>query len=202
MRGAICAPDSTASSALAPWKELDPRVELQHVETLDERHVPDADVLVATFWPTASVAQRLAGHRGQPCYLIQHYEEWAGTKDDVDASWRAPMPKIFVSKWLRDRALDIGLEDHGVHHAPNAIDHEVFRTTTPIEGRDKHVAMLYSQAEWKGAADGLAALESARRRVTPIYGRRCTAYGRLPKASRTGSTTYAVRSRTSSPKRS
>ena len=59
-------------------------------------------------------------------------------------------------------------------YIPNGIDHDEFRLERPIEGRAKRVLMMYDDAPWKGSADGIAALEEARKRCefnATVFGR-------------------------------
>ena len=148
------------------WQEIDPAVELLYVPVLADRYLPDADAVVATAWQTADGVARLSERKGRGCYLIQHHETWSGRAERVDETWRLPLRKIFIAPWLQRRALEMGLDD--VHRVPGAIDLDKFRVTRPIEGRPHRVAMLHSGWTWKGADEGVAALETARREVPDL----------------------------------
>lgn len=45
-------------------------------QPLLQRQIRDADVLVATSWPTAYTAHELPPSKGKPYYFMQHYEIW------------------------------------------------------------------------------------------------------------------------------
>ena len=40
---------------------------------------------------------------GRRFYLIQHFEDWSGDRDQVLRTWRLPMHKIVISRWLQAR---------------------------------------------------------------------------------------------------
>jgi glycosyltransferase involved in cell wall biosynthesis len=138
------------------WQTIDPRVRMRYVPNLKPRYVPDADAVFATAWQTAEFVQNLPPGRGERFYLIQHYETWAGSKELVDATWRAPLHKAVISQWLLETGRGLGCED--VQCVSNGIDHEKFRLLNPISNRAKRVAMMFHPFAWKGSPDGLRAL--------------------------------------------
>ena len=146
------------------WQPLDPRVRMLYVAEPTARDVPDADVIFATWWATAEAALAYPPSKGVKFYLIQHYEVWGGPKERVDATWRAPLHKVVIARWLYEHALDLGVPRDEVTHIPNGVNHDLFRLTQPIEGRPPRIAMLFSELPWKGATDGVRALQSVRAR--------------------------------------
>ena len=141
------------------WLRVDPAVDLRYVSTIDATTVPEADVVVATAWQTASPVAALPTSKGRRCYLIQHHETWSGSEARVDETWRLPLRKIFIAQWLYERALAMGCTD--LHRVPGAIDVAKFHLSRPIEHRPRRVAMLASDWAWKGRAEGVAALQQA-----------------------------------------
>lgn len=126
------------------------------------------DVLVATGWRTAAPVAAPAARAPRKYYLIQHHETWDGPADAVNATWRLPLHKIVIARWLEHVARDLGVGD-AVSYVPNGIDFDRFRRLTPPQDRNPHqVAMLYHPAGWKGARDGLAALAQARAAVPDL----------------------------------
>jgi glycosyltransferase involved in cell wall biosynthesis len=92
--------------------------------------------------------------------LIQGYETWQGPKDLVDATWRSPLHKVVVSKWLSEVGDEIGARD--LFYVPNGIDHNRYRLIQPIESRLRRVAMAFANAPVKGPKEGLFALKRAK----------------------------------------
>ncbi|WP_324718101.1 glycosyltransferase family 4 protein [Carboxydochorda subterranea] len=133
-----------------------------YVPALKARYVPDGDAIFATAWRTAEPVYALPRTKGAKFYLIQHYETWDGAADRVDATWRLPMRKVVIARWLYDKGLELGVPASEMRHIPNGLDHDRYRLMVPVDSRPKRVAMLYNPAPWKGAPDGIKALELAK----------------------------------------
>jgi len=145
------------------WFPLDADVRSVIVPRLAPNTVPDGDAVFATAWETASIVHALPPPTGRKLYLIQHYETWSGPQELVDATWRLPMDKVVISKWLLEIAQGLGVAGETTY-IPNGIDLERFRITDPPQRRDRfRVGLLHHRRKWKGTADGLRALESVRR---------------------------------------
>jgi glycosyltransferase involved in cell wall biosynthesis len=135
---------------------------------------PDADIVIATAWETAAPVAALTAAKGRKLHLIQHYETWAGPKALVDASWRLPVEKIVISKWLAGVARELGVAEP-VTYIPNGIDLDRFRVKIPIGTRvDYQVGLLAHSWTWKGFADGVRALELVRESIPEL---RVVAFG-------------------------
>jgi glycosyltransferase involved in cell wall biosynthesis len=128
--------------------------------------VPDGDVVFATAWQTAEWVSRYSRGKGLGFYLIQHLETWNGPEERVYATWKAPLQKIVVARWLAEVARDLG---EAATYIPNGLDIDQFQTVTPSEDRRaSQLMMLYHDAEWKGCDDGLQAISIVRERVPGI----------------------------------
>jgi glycosyltransferase involved in cell wall biosynthesis len=138
------------------WQTVDKRVELLYVRDSESRHIPDADAIFATGWATVRSVLELPQTKGKKCYMIQGYESYHAQKDLVDATWRAPLHKVVIAKWLVDVGKELGCSD--VHYIPNAIDQGRYRLDRPIEGRPRQVSMVFSTVPVKGSVDGIEAL--------------------------------------------
>lgn len=150
------------------WNPIDGRVRMLYVPEPAESCLPDADAVVASAWQTAEYVTEYPRCKGAKFYLIQHYETWSGPEDRVRATWQARLKKIVIARWLYEKALELGVAQSDMIHIPNGIDHSRFRIHRPPEGRGAAVAMLASSLWWKGTADGLRALEAARKRSPQI----------------------------------
>jgi glycosyltransferase involved in cell wall biosynthesis len=94
---------------------------------------------------------------GEKLYLIQHLETWLGSADQVMATWKAPLKKIVIARWLEKVAHEMG---ETCHYIPNGLDFTKFGCDLLPEDRNPaHIAMLFSHSlPWKGSFDGLSAL--------------------------------------------
>jgi glycosyltransferase involved in cell wall biosynthesis len=138
------------------------------VPDLRERFVQQADAVVATAWQTAGWVNRYPASRGQKFYLIQHYETWSGSREEVDATWRLPLQKLAIARWLCELGEELGVGDQ-ITYLPNGIDFDEFRLLVPIEERNpRRVLMLYHWSEWKGVDVGVRALSRVREVVPDL----------------------------------
>ena len=143
------------------WFDLSPKVNLMVVRSLEERWIPQGDVIVATAWQTAEWVNGYDRDKGEKFYLIQHYEKWSGPEERVEATWKMPLKKIVIARWLQEKARELG--DEAAAYIPNGMDLERFRITHPIGERNpRRIGMLYHVYDWKGSRDGIEALNMTR----------------------------------------
>ncbi len=158
------------------WLRMDPKVRLICAPSLSSRFIPDGDAVVATAWQTVEWVGRYPPSKGNRFYLIQHLETWNGPEERVLATWRAPLQKIVISRWLHGVAESLG---QVALYIPNGLDTDQFSLVVPPRDRmPDHLMMLYHTAQWKGSEDGLRAIEIVRREMEAL---RVTLYGVPPR---------------------
>jgi len=151
------------------WFSLPPSVKIVLATMGDTASLPPGDAIVATAWVTARFVSEAPASRGRRYYLIQHYETWDAPASEIDATWRLPMRKIVIARWLFANGVRLLGSDDDLRYIPNAIDTDEFKVIVPIADRDPFTAaMLYHPARWKGTQDGLDALEMARERAPTL----------------------------------
>lgn len=142
--------------------------------------VPDADIVIATWWETAEWVAQLPAYKGTKVYLVQHDESvFEGQPSDrVRATWRLPMHKIVVAPWLKKVVQQID-PDGTVSLVPNGVDLCQFHT--PLRGKQAvpTVGMLYTNHHWKGIDIMLEAYDLASRRIP---GLRLITFGSLQRS--------------------
>lgn len=132
---------------------------------LTDADLPDADVIVATWWETAEWVSRCAPAKGAKAYFIQGYEMFDYLPTDrVKATWRLPLHKITISRWLVDLA-EAQYGDRHVSLVPNRVDLDQFHA--PPRGRQPKptVGMIYYTSYWKGCDVGLKAFQLAAEKI-------------------------------------
>jgi glycosyltransferase involved in cell wall biosynthesis len=130
--------------------------------------VPDADVVVATWWETAEWVANLSEAKGAKAYFIQHHEVFDySPKDRAAATYSLPLHKITISKWLID-LMRTQYSDSNVSLVPNSVDTEQFYA--PPRGKQPipTVGMLYSQTPWKGCDVSLRAFSLAAQKLPGV----------------------------------
>lgn len=148
-----------------------------------DNDVPDADVVIATWWETAEWVGALRPSKGAKAYFVQHHEVFPYLPvERAEATYRTSIPKIAVARWLADLMKDrYGNPPERVFLVPNAVDHNQFHALPRSRNNPPVVGMMYSTAHFKGADIALRAYELAARNVS---GLRLVAFGaELPHAS-------------------
>jgi glycosyltransferase involved in cell wall biosynthesis len=126
--------------------------------------VPDADIVVATWWETAEWVHELSPSKGVKIYFIQHHEVFPYLPARSRETYRMPMHKIVVARWLK--LVMIGeYNDDTVDVVPNSVDHSQF--FAPLRGKQSRptVGLLYATAPFKGLDLALKALRILTRRI-------------------------------------
>jgi glycosyltransferase involved in cell wall biosynthesis len=150
-----------------PWFKLHPDIQLSWVPWISKAFVPQADAYVATWWVTAQHLNAIHSLTGKRFYLIQHLETWSGPEEIVMATWKMPLQKIVIARWLQRIGAEIG-ED--CQYIPNGLDFSKFGCdVSPQERSPKKIAMLLNTGvKWKGSVDGLAALDLLKTRYPDL----------------------------------
>jgi glycosyltransferase involved in cell wall biosynthesis len=147
---------------------------LDRVRPIADADVPDADVVIATWWETAEWVAAMSPRKGVKAYFIQQFEANFGFPEEAVArTWKLPLHKMVSSQWLADFARDrFGEKVHGV--IPNGVDLDLFRA--PPRGRQPvpTVGMMYGQNKVKGCDLSLAALNAIKPKFPEL---RLLAYG-------------------------
>jgi glycosyltransferase involved in cell wall biosynthesis len=137
--------------------DLDCRIK-DHYEPVTDADVPDADVVIATWWETAEWVAKLSPEKGTKVYLLQHYEVFDYLpKERVKATWTLPFYKIVVAPWLAD----IAVTEYGSQHVayvPNGINLQQFNAPPRAKQSRPTVGFMYSETPWKGCDLSLEAL--------------------------------------------
>jgi glycosyltransferase involved in cell wall biosynthesis len=162
------------------WENVDSKVQILHVPDLKAIYIPEADVIIATAWKTAELAAEYPDSKGRKYYLIQHYETWDGPEEMVNATWRSPLKKVVIAKWLYAKGLELGVNETDMVHIPNGIDIKKFNVYRDIKKREQCVSMLYSNLDWKGSEDGIRALQMAKENHPKL---KAKLFGTVPKPS-------------------
>lgn len=137
--------------------------------------VPDADVVMATWWETARPVAELSPSKGAKAYFVQDYGAHAGQPlDKVAETWHLPLYKITISRWLEGlMRKHIGAEEE-IAYVPNSVDREQFFAPPRGKQGTPTVGFIYSTRPQKGCAAAMAALGIARKSVPEL---RVVAFG-------------------------
>ena len=126
--------------------------------------IPDADVIVATWWETLEWVWAMPKSKGAKVHFMQDYETFAGEKSRVDATCRLPVKRIVIAQWVWDLLVK-EFANPPAALIPNAIDQTLFfapprgRQTTPTVGT------TYTRFRNKGTDLALEAYRLARQKI-------------------------------------
>lgn len=146
---------------------------LEKVRPVTDGDVPDADVVVATFWRTAPWVEALSPCKGAKAILLQGYETAGDENPEISAAWRLPLHKIVISRWLLDMVRN-QFGDANVHLVRNSVDTNQFFAAARGKQPAPTVGMLYSSLYLKGVDVSLSALMKVKARLPRL---RALAFG-------------------------
>lgn len=136
---------------------LDHRV-MERWRPVTDRDVPDADVVIATWWETAEWVASLSDSKGAKVYFIQGHEVFPHCpKERVKATYRLPLHKITISNWLLE-LMQNEYEDNNVDLIQNSVDHKMFYSSPRAKQVRPTVGLLYSNKWVKGVDASFSAL--------------------------------------------
>jgi glycosyltransferase involved in cell wall biosynthesis len=112
--------------------------------------LPDADVLIATWWETAEWIHPMPASKGFKVHLIQGYEVWPGPHgaQRVHAALRLPNFKIVISEELK-KTLQTRLGALDVSLVPNSVDFLQFNASARLPHLEPVVGFMYGQSFMK-----------------------------------------------------
>jgi glycosyltransferase involved in cell wall biosynthesis len=147
---------------------------LDRSRPIEDKDVPDADVVIATWWETAEWVAKFSPAKGAKAYFIQHYEAFDYLpKDRVDATWQLPMHKIVIAQWLVELAKK-QFRDDQVSWVPNSVDTKQFYASSRGKQPIPTIGMLYATPYWKGVDISLKAFSLAAEKIPNL---RLVAFG-------------------------
>ncbi|UIE36567.1 glycosyltransferase family 4 protein [Leptodesmis sichuanensis] len=147
---------------------------LERYRPVTDADVPDADVVIATWWETAEWVMKLSRSKGAKVYYIQHYEMFDYLpRRRVEATYQMPLHKITVANWIRD-TLMLRFGDRDISLVVPSVDTQQFFAPKRDKQAVPTVGMMYGHTSWKGCDIAFKALELAAQRIPDL---RLVAFG-------------------------
>lgn len=127
--------------------------------------VPDADVVIATWWETAHWVFGLAPRKGAKAYFVQDYGAHEGQPlEKLAPTWCLSMHKIVISRFIQNLVAE-NAQDRDVSFVPNSVDTGQFNAPPRAKQLRSTVGTAYSERPQKGVETALEAVRLARRRI-------------------------------------
>ena len=145
-------------------KWFDLKALLVKVPTLEEKYIPNADIVMATWWKDVHDISRYSRKKGEKFHFIRAYETWGGPEEEVNKTYTLPVHRIVVASYLK-KTIE---EKFGVHvEGPlkNGVNFNLFYSERKSyqPHMPKRIGILYRHQKLKGMADGLNAFLSAQK---------------------------------------
>lgn len=142
---------------------------LERPRAITASDVPEADIIIATWWETAVWMHRMPETKGCKVHLIQGYEVWFGPQvvAQVHGALRLPNLKIAISSDLK-RTIEEKLGDLDITVVPNAVDLVQFNAPARSMQETPTVGFVYALAAIKGADICARACELARQQIPQL----------------------------------
>ncbi|WP_207428467.1 glycosyltransferase family 4 protein [Pedobacter sp. SYSU D00535] len=144
-------------SYIPKWFNFSENVGVYIIPDVTAKYLPDADVVISTWWELAFRLEELPASKGIKFNLIQGYEVWRGFESKVRESYTLAINHLVIARYLQQLITDISGRSPVL--LPNAIDLDRFKLSVPQkERREGSILMLYSREQVKGSKYGLGAL--------------------------------------------
>ncbi len=129
--------------------------------------VPDADVVVATWWETAAPVAALSDSKGAKAYFMQDYGAPGQELEKVRLTWTLPMHYITIAQWLKDL---IQHENAAaiVSLVPNAVDAGKFNAPPRGKQPSPTIGFIYRSTHSKGYDIAIEAAKIAQGSVADL----------------------------------
>lgn len=150
------------------WFDFDPSITMSYIPHVEDKYIPDADIVIATWWSTVLEMGKLDERKGKKINLIQGFENWEGNEDILFQSYDLKNTiNIVVATYLKK--IVVKHTQNRVELIENGIDNKKFCVQNKIEERSPvTVAMSYSIQEIKGSKYGLEALMLVKEQIPDL----------------------------------
>jgi len=144
-------------------------IEIDFIKPLAEA-IPECDINVATFYPTALAVHRSG--KGKGFYYVQHYEPiLSRNKYNIlmaKETYYLPLTKLVVSRWLTKR-IKCMTGDNCIF-VGNGVDTEIFHPrSVSLQSRSGMTVMsLFRGVDWKGESEMIDAMNILAKNVPNV----------------------------------
>ncbi len=132
------------------WFKLNDKIIKYGIFDVNDETVHDADIIIISDIRTAFPVSKLNSKKGKKIYMIQDFENWTLSDEEVYATYSLDFKHITVANFLSN-IVDPYSTDKSLC-IPNGINTNLFKITKPIEDRKKHsLAFHYRKNPAKGS---------------------------------------------------
>ncbi len=147
--------------------------EMPEQRPVEDGDLPDADVVVATWWETAPWVAALSPSKGAKAYFMQEYGAASQRFEDVTPTFALPFSFITLTQYLKNR-IQAENPQADITIMKNAVDMSLFNSPQRPRNADPRIGFIYRTLPSKGMDVALKALADIR---TAIPNLRAVAIG-------------------------
>ena len=136
---------------------------------LSDDDLPDADVVIATWWETAVWVNNLSLVKGKKFYFIQgiDYVNESVSREAVEATYQFNFQIITIANWIKE----LLITRHGINNIPiipNSVEHTIFYASKRSIRAHASIGFLFSEAECKGVPVALQVIDELRLKLPKL----------------------------------
>jgi glycosyltransferase involved in cell wall biosynthesis len=131
------------------------------------RFLPDADVLIATWWETVEAVSNAPYLKGRKFHFVQGHEVWSYLPTRSADVYRLPFHKIAVSRWLAGVMRDT-YQSSDVSLVENPVEVDRFVWKPRSLSAQPAVGTVYSLTPVKNSQLALEAVKLARQKIPDL----------------------------------
>ncbi|MEM9015065.1 MAG: glycosyltransferase family 4 protein [Pseudomonadota bacterium] len=128
--------------------------------------VPDADIIIATWWETAFWIKDFPAEKGEKFYFMQDYGASNQPLDRLIESWHFGYKMITISRWLDSLVQKFAPQPTAL--VINGVDPALFDVGARQKATPPTVGFLYSSLPTKGAAFAIDAIGKAASQIPDL----------------------------------
>jgi glycosyltransferase involved in cell wall biosynthesis len=144
-----------------------PRRMIEQFRPVVDADVPDADMVVATWWETAHWVANLSPRKGAKAYFMQDYGAPGQELEKIVPTWTLPLHIITIAQWLVDLIRE-HCGDIPISLVQNAADLENFYAEPRTKQPYPTIGFGYRTLHSKGTDIALEAVRLARKEVPDL----------------------------------
>ncbi|MDD3887321.1 MAG: glycosyltransferase family 4 protein [Patescibacteria group bacterium] len=148
------------------WYDKKMSFTLKGVPLISNIFIPDADITIATAWPTAYSIKKLNSKKGKKLYCVFHYEKEGGNIDKINGSYNLGLQMFTISnRTINVIKREFGKEIKSV--IPCGVDVDDFFYDN-IKKDWGNILLYYDPSIRKGGDDGIKALKIVLKKINKL----------------------------------
>lgn len=130
---------------------------------ISDNYLRNADLTIATSWPTAYDLNNLESKKGKKIYFIQGYETWSGDRELVENTYKLELYRITITESLKKQIFNNFGKNSWV--VENGIKETEIATPNLVK-QNRSILMMYSNGSIKRSWEGIEILRNINKKYS------------------------------------